>query len=431
MWMRRLTLIVCLLAVATALAFALWQPSVREWLGTLASRGTNEVRTQSADAEEADKPTQNGQLVAAHKEGDGTDEAKGERDKQGVELSPDQLRDFGIEVAVAGPGPISMHIERPAEVKFNGDRVVHVVPRVGGVVSQVLVSQGQDVSKDTLMAVLNSRELAELKASYHADFERRNLARETFERESRLWEKKISSEKDYLDAKTALAQAEIALHLSGQKLIALGFSQQFVDALPGSEDADLTRYEIPAPISGTIIERHASLGESVSTDKELFILADASAVWVEVTVYPRDLPLVRTGQSVSIDVGDGNPIAGEIAFVTPQLSEETRTGVARVITDNAEGRLKPGMFVKAQVAIGEPTVPVRVAKSAIQTDEEHSSVVFVQHGDKFEPRPVQLGNQNTEFVEIRSGLKAGEAYVSNGAFTLKAELSKGSFAEQD
>jgi cobalt-zinc-cadmium efflux system membrane fusion protein len=193
----------------------------------------------------------------------------------------------------------------------------------------------------------------------------------------------------------------------------------------------LTKYEIVAPISGTIIERHASLGESVSTDKELFILADPSAVWVDVTVYPRDLALVRAGQSLSIDLGDGNPIPAKIGFVTPQVREETRTGVARVIMENAEGRLKPGMFLKAQIEIADQIAAVRVPKSAVQTDEQHNSIVFVQSGNKFEPRPVQLGNQNTNFVEIESGLKAGESYVSKGAFTLKAELAKGSFAEED
>ncbi len=358
----------------------------------------------------------------------GAEGEDGEHHEELVQLDPSQMREFGIEVSVADEGPIAVHLDRPAEIKFSGDRQVHVVPRVGGIVSEVAVSQGQHVAEDDVMAVLNSRELAELKAAYLADFERRNLARDTFEREKRLWGKKISSEKDYLDAKSGLAEAEIALRASGQKLRALGFSQSYVESLTATEDADLTRYEIRAPISGTVIERHISLGEAVSVEKETFLVADTSAVWVDVTVYPRDMSLVRAGQNVSIDLGEGDPIRGKIAFVTVHVSEETRTAVARVINGSMDGRLKPGMFVKVRIEIGQERAGVRIPKSAVQ-NYENAPVVFVQEGEKFEPRPVKLGRENAQYAEVVSGLTAGETYVTQGSFTLKAELEKASFGD--
>lgn len=351
-----------------------------------------------------------------------------EHHEESVQLAPGQMQEFGIEVAEAGQGPIAVHLDRPAEIKFDGDHLIHVVPRVDGVVSEVGVTQGQNVSKDALLAVLNSRELAELKANYLAAFERRNLARETFERENRLWEKKISSEKDFLDAKASLAEAEIALRASGQKLRALGFPQRYIDTLRNSEAADLTTYEILAPIAGTVIERHLSLGEAVSADKEVFVIADVSAVWVEVTIYPKDMSLVRAGQNVRIDIGDDNPIEGQIAFVTPHVSEETRTATARVAIDSANRRLKPGMFVNASIEVGQETADVRIPKSAIQ-NYENGPVVFVQEGEKFEPRPVQLGRENSQYVEVVSGVSAGETLVTQGSFTLKAELEKASFGD--
>jgi cobalt-zinc-cadmium efflux system membrane fusion protein len=170
------------------------------------------------------------------------------------------------------------------------------------------------------------------------------------------------------------------------------------------------------------------LGEAVSTDKEAFVVADTSTVWVEVTIYPQDLPLVRAGQSVVIDAGGEQPIKGKIAFVTPHVREETRTAVARVITDSAGGRLKPGMFVKVQIEVGQEMATVRVPKSAIQNYED-GPVIFVQEGKKFEPRPVKVGRENSQYVEILSGVSAGETYVSEGAFTLKAQLSKASFGD--
>ena len=451
--MRRAVLIATLLGAAAVVVLGLWRSpvwqatllgltkaksvleSVPAVLGEQVAAGST-AKTADVD-EEQSHPS--GEAEHAHAERPAASESNGSKEEgqQGeahaenrevVELSPAQVREFGIQLAVAGEGPIGTHLERPAEVKFDGDRVVHVVSRVEGVVSEVAVSEGEIVTKDTVMAVLNSRELAELKANYLAAFERRNLARETFERERRLWEKKISSEKDYLDAKTALAEADIAVRASGQKLKALGFSEEILTTLTTAADADLTKYSILAPISGTIVERHLSLGESVSTEKEAFVVADVATVWVEVTIYPKDLAAVRAGQSVTIDLGDSEPIQGKIAFVTPHVREETRTAIARVITDNAGGRLKPGMFVKAQIEIGKEITAVRIPKSAIQ-NYENGPVVFVQEEKKFEPRPVKLGLENSQYAEVLSGIEAGETYVAEGAFTLKAQLSKASFGE--
>ncbi len=346
---------------------------------------------------------------------------------QTVRLSQEQLREFGIALGVAAKGPIADEIERPAEVKFDGDRLIHVLPRVDGTATEVAVTQGQEVKKGQLLATLSSRELAELKAAYLADFERRGLARETFDRENRLWEKKISSEKDYLDAKTALAEAEIALRASGQKLRALGFFQEYIDGLKNSNTDDLTKYEILSPSNGTIIQRHMNLGEAVSTNEEVFIVADASTVWVDVTIYPNDMATVRAGQNMRVDLGDGNPIQGKIAFVTPNVSEETRTAIARAII-RTDGRLKPGMFITATIDVGEEQARVRLPKAAIQ-NYANGSVVFVKDGEVFEPRAVLVGRDSTQFVEIVSGLNEGETYVAEGAFTVKSLIQKSQMGE--
>jgi cobalt-zinc-cadmium efflux system membrane fusion protein len=357
-----------------------------------------------------------------------TEEEHGHGEEQ-VKFTSAQLEEFGIGIEVAGEGLIAEHLDRPAEIKFDGDRVVHVVPHVDGIVKEVKVTQGETVDENALLAVISSRDLAELKATYLGDYERRALARETFEREQALRDKKISSEKDYLDAKTALAEAEIALRGTREKLKALSFSSAYIEGLADTETGDLTRYEITAPIAGTVIERHLSLGEVISSDKAIFVIADTSALWVEVTLYPKDLSLVQAGQTVRIALGDGDPVEGTIAFVTPHVSEETRTATARVPLTNADGRLRAGMFVTASIEIGEQTAAVRVPKSAVQRYEE-KPVVFVQEdGEAFEPRPVKLGRSNSEFVEVLSGINAGEKYVAKGAFTLKAELEKASFGD--
>lgn len=105
--------------------------------------------------------------------------------------------------------------------------------------------------------------------------------------------KKISTEQDYLQAKQALAEARINKHSAEQKLHALGFP---VERLETSARHSLTRYEIVAPFAGTIIEKHITLGEALEENATTFVVADLSTVWVDLTVYPKDLPLVELGR---------------------------------------------------------------------------------------------------------------------------------------
>ena len=346
-----------------------------------------------------------------------------------VRLSGEQMKEFDIEVAAAGPGRLAQYIELPGEIVLNADALAHVVPRVPGIVREVRKSVGEKVQAGELMAVLESRELAEAKAAFLAAVEREKLAAATFDREEGLWQKKISSEQDYLDARRALAEARIQRNMSEQQLHALGFSDAYLKTLPAHPDATYTRFEIRAPFAGTITEKHLALGENANSDAEVFTIADLSSVWVDINVYQKDLAEIRQGQSVTIEAGHGIPSAtGKIAWVGPLVGEATRTATARVVLPNRDGSLRPGLFVTARVAVGSMPAAIIVPKSALQTFEERT-VVFVQDEDGFEPRHVETGRQNATQVEILSGLAAGQSYVSQGAFTLKAQLSKGAFGD--
>jgi cobalt-zinc-cadmium efflux system membrane fusion protein len=279
------------------------------------------------------------------------------------------------------------------------------------------------------MAVIESRELADAKAAYLAADEREKLAQANFEREERLWRKKVTSEQEYLDARRALAEARIEKNSIEQQLHALGFSDAYLKKLPGHPDATYTRFEIRAPFAGTVTEKHLTLGENVNSDAEVFTIADLSTVWVDINVYQKDLAEIRKGQPVILEIGHGIPeVSGEIAWVGPLVGEATRTARARVVLPNPDGVLRPGLFVTARVATGSTKAGIVVPKSALQTFEERT-VVFVQDEDGFEPRPVETGRQNVDQVEILSGLEAGQRYVAEGAFTLKAQLSKGAFGD--
>ncbi|PLX99249.1 MAG: efflux transporter periplasmic adaptor subunit [Desulfuromonas sp.] len=368
----------------------------------------------------------------AEKGHEGHDDHAGEEDdhtEEPVQLSSADQKEFGIVLAKAAPASLEEYVDLPGEIVLNADRVAHVVPRVSGIIRQVFKKQGDRVRKGQVMAVIESRDLADAKAEFLAARERAQLAQLSFDREERLWQKKITSEQEYLDARQSSVEAGIALRSAEQKLHALGFSDDYLATLPEQPDITYTRYEMKAPFAGIVIQKHISLGEVLEENAEAFILADLDTVWVDMQVYQKDLAAIRKGQAVVVQVGHGVPVArGVIGFVGPMLGEETRTALARVELDNTSGDYRPGMFVTARVAVAKTPVKVAVEKTALQT-MEGKTVVFVKTTDGFEPRPIEIGRQNTVNLEVVSGLKAGETYAAKGAFTLKAQLSKGAFGD--
>lgn len=187
----------------------------------------------------------------------------------------------------------------------------------------------------------------------------------------------------------------------------------------------LTPYELKAPLAGTIIDRQTTLGEYVSEQKPAFVVADLSTVWIDLSVYRRDLARVHTGDQVFIDPGDGGkPIETRVAYVSPVGSSATQSALARAIVPNPDLRLRPGLFVTARVTLSERKVAIAVKSSALQTIENRA-VVFVRSGDKFEPRDVEIGERDPQFAAITFGVLEGDVYAAGNSFILKSEMGKG------
>jgi membrane fusion protein, heavy metal efflux system len=187
----------------------------------------------------------------------------------------------------------------------------------------------------------------------------------------------------------------------------------------------LTPYELKASLAGTVIDRQTTLGEYVSEQKPAFVIADLSTVWIDLSVYRRDLSRVHVGDQVSIDPADGGtPIEAKIDYLSPVGSSETQSALARAIVANPDQRLRPGLFVTARLTLSERKVSVAVKSSALQTIENRT-VVFVRSGDKFEVRDVEIGERDPQFVEITFGVLEGDVYAARNSFVLKSEMAKG------
>lgn len=346
-----------------------------------------------------------------------------------VHMDVVEMASFGVELAEANTRRLNVSVSLHGEVVVDPNRLAHIVPRVAGVVREVMKRQGDRVRAGELMAILDSRELAEDKASFLSARERLAMANLTFGREERLWKQEISSEREYLEAKQGLLEAEIARQEAEQKLHSLGLLDSDLEALKFGSHESFSQLDATSPFDGTIIEKHITRGELLDENDEAFVVADLSSVWVNMTVYQKDLPFIRVGQSVEVTLREGDLRSeGIVFYVSPTIDEATRTATARIELDNSNGTWRPGLFVSCRIAIDDFEVGVAIAKSALQT-VEGKIAVFVRTGYEFKTRAVTLGREDATFVEVLSGVRTGEEYVVHGAFILKSQLEKGAISD--
>lgn len=341
-----------------------------------------------------------------------------------VAIDDKQVEESGIRVAAAAGGTIARHVQVPGTVVASADRLVRVPTRVSGLVTELLRRPGDQVAAGDLLAVIESREIAEAKSAYLAAGRAEQLARTTLERERRLWDRRVSAEQDFLKARADAEEARIRLDLAQQKLAALGLGATEIAALPRQPTATLPRKEIRAPIAGRVTERSVDLGGAVSPETQAFVVVDLSVLWVETAVPAADLAFVREGQAVSV-AGPVPGLRGEarLIFVSPTLDSPTRAARAVAEMPNPDGAWRPGVFVTAAIQTAEQPVDVLIPRDAVQTIEGETAV-FVRTATGFEKRVVMLGRSDDRSIEVISGLAAGEPVAVANTFLLKAELGK-------
>ena len=186
----------------------------------------------------------------------------------------------------------------------------------------------------------------------------------------------------------------------------------------------LQPYEVKAEIDGTVIEKDATLGESVDSQQSLFTIADLSTVWVDFTVHRNDFSLLKTAQAVKIEAGNGEPtIEARLDYLSPLGAEASQTMLARSVVPNPDGLLRPGVFVQGIVTTKSAEVPVAVKASALQTFRDWD-VVFIRVGTTFEAVPIEIGRRDDEWIEVSDGLPADSEYAADNSFIIKADVMK-------
>ncbi len=403
-------------------------PLVFAALALAACGDTDEPSNETAATVEVDHDTHDGDLGDSDEHGE-----DGHSDH--VELSPAAAAEAGIVVSRAASGPVRQTLSLPAELRYDADRLAAVSPQVSGRITRLTAGEGDTVSRGDTLAIFSSRELAELKAGYMTAASAEDLARQALEREETLFADRITSEADLQAARAALTAARANREGAENKLHAVGVSHGELEGLADAPDGTLANVRLSSPIGGIIARRTATLGATVSADDPgapaLFTIVDDSVLWADIAVYKQDAGNVQQGSTVILRSETGARLAeGEVAIVLPAIDETSRTATARMIVDNSERRMRPGQFATADIATGDGELALQVPSDAIVEVEGRTSV-FVPTGDGFEPRAVVPDSEFSGQTIILSGLSEGEQYVSEGAFTLKAQLEKDTFGDDD
>ena len=265
--------------------------------------------------------------------------------------------------------------------------------------------------------IVASRQIYEAQAKSDADRATLQSLLEQLEQESR--QAALRSTHQVTELHTRVAVDEAALKI-------LGFEDGDIAAIDPAQGAELARCPIDAPFDGTVISKDVALMEHVGPTNQILGVADLSTVWLSADVYEAQLPLI-------VGVGErtvcfrspawpGESFEGRVFYAGDVVDRETRTVNLRVVADNADRKLKPGMFVTIDLPDMAAATVLQVPVTAV-FDHEGRPFVFVHlGGERFERRNVVVGRQGSFAVEIVSGLEAGDQVVVSGGFALKSRM---------
>jgi membrane fusion protein, heavy metal efflux system len=323
-----------------------------------------------------------------------------------------------VQVLTIQPTTLSRTLRLTGAVAYNGFRTTPVITPVSGPVSRVVVVPGQSVKKGEPMLYVASPDYSQLRTNYLKARDAYALAQKAYARARDLYEHKAIAEQNLEQAQSVEVQASGDLASAQAALRVMGVADP--DALVTAPPS----FEVPvrAPINGMVVEQNIAAGQLLQPGTtQCFMISDISTVWVLVNVYQKDLPYVRTGDTVAIQT-DAYPdtFHGRISYVAASLDPNTRTLQARIETNNPGEKLKKDMYVTAIVNAGAISDAIAVPDASVLRDNENQPFVYAAAGsNQFGRRSVTLGESLNGQTQISSGLKAGDKVIGNGSIFLQ------------
>ena len=349
-----------------------------------------------------------------------------------VTLRPESLANANIKTQSVTLKTLAEELHFTGKVTYNEYRLAQVSSRIAGRVLDIYARLGDKVNKGQALAMIDSPELGEAQATYLKARASLIVAEKAYDRARTLLEGKAISKGEYQKREGEYLLAKAEALAARDRLQLLGVSKEEI-ARAGENHILNSRTHILSPLSGTVIERHLTMGEVVEPAKPMFSIADLSNLWLIADVPEKDIAKVHQGQSVNISVipYPDQLFTGKVTYISDTLDPESRTVKLRAEADNPEGILKAEMFARVKVLSEEKKKALAIPVAAVQR-EGNTEIVFVatEEPNTFEKRPVSLGPEVQGYRPVISGLREGENIVVNGAFTLKSETLKGQMEEE-
>ncbi len=324
-----------------------------------------------------------------------------------VKLTAAQLRQFGVTFDTVKLRTLEREVRAVGVVTFDETRVAQVSPKFSGYVDRLLVNAtGQPVRRGQPVAAIYSPDLV--------------AAQQELLLAARLDRTMGQSS---VPGVPASGPSLLAAARTRMRLWDISDAQINSILSTGRVQRTLTLF---SPVSGVVVQKNVVQGQSVTAGMPLMTVADLSTVWVEADLRESEASNVRVGASAVVDLNafPGQPIAGRVSYMYPTLEQEARTLKARIILPNPGGRIKPGMYATVRLSSPSGTALTVPASALVETGER--TFVFVEMpGGVLAPRDVRIGRRAGDYIEIISGISAGQRVVTSAQFLIDSESNLG------
>ena len=339
-----------------------------------------------------------------------------------LRLTEKEMKAIDLETVAVSYQPMSSFLRAMGKVLASPFRKAIVSYPFPARIARIHVRPGDWVKTGQELVTLQSEAVGEAKSEYFkalADFE---LAKSSFEREKRLFDRGAGAGKNLQAAEAGRKVAEASLNAAEKKLHVLGFTEAQVKTTAETHEINAT-ITLFAPLPGKIVDNNMALGTMVDQSTEILTILDPSVLCVDADIYERDIAAVRKGQEVDVTVPAYPDLVfkGRVQYIGDILKEETRTVTLRTEVKNEGYRLKPGMFASLTILLDRQARALTVPQAAVLDDRDRK-IVFLSRDGEFFPRVIVTGPKMDGFLTILSGLADGDRVVTNGNFQLKSKL---------
>src|SRR5574337_129226 len=338
----------------------------------------------------------------------------------GIRLTPEERDNIGLRTEAVALRPTEDVRKLNGIVKPHPDRVAQVTSRVPGIVLSVHASLGTWVKRGDDLLDIKSVELERLELSLIQAENRLALTKLDLERVRQLVEREIVARKELLKLENQHREVLNEIESLTRQLNFLGLPQQAIARI--REEQMVATLHLPAPISGTIVERNVVIGQAIEPNVALMKIIDTSTMIVEGEAFEDTLPLLRLGQRVRVAVSayPREVFEGIISFISPTVNPVKRTISVWAEVGNPRGLLKQDLFAQVYVIVGEQhrslTIPIEALISA-----EGVEFTFVERDGVYLRADLGLGTRNDRYAEVKSGLSPGDRVITDGSRQLYAK----------